>query len=265
MSDPGVWQISDMELSVRIASALLIGGLVGLEREWGGHPAGFRTHILVCLGSALIMLLSIYGFGEFAYEFNVRMDPARLAAQVISGIGFLGAGTILRTGLTISGLTTAASLWVVAALGLAVGAGFYKGAALTTILVLISLFVLNKIEKLAFRSEKPAEIDIYMKTAKGDLDKVMDGFEEYGVRITEIATYEMKRDGEDVLHIKAGVQIRKLRSVPLMLSHLRSMDDVMHVALKYRNKRGRKGRKKKGQHPMPFSAETPGELSRRAP
>jgi len=246
MGDPNVWQISDLELAVRIAAALVVGGLIGLERELGGHPAGFRTHILVCLGSALIMLLSIYGFSEFAYEFNVRMDPARLAAQVVSGIGFLGAGTILRTGLTISGLTTAASLWVVAALGLAVGAGFYTGAALTTVLVLISLFLLNKIEKLAIKSSKPAEIDVFMKASKHDLDKVLEIFEEYGARVTDISTYELKQGGEDMLHIKANVEIRKYKAVPQMLGQLRSMDEVSQVSLKYRNRK--RGRKKKGQN-----------------
>src|SRR5690606_5699650 len=147
MSNPAVWQISEWELTMRILFALVIGGLIGLEREFGQHSAGFRTHILVCLGSALIMLLSIYGFSVSVDAPNVRTDPARLAAQVISGIGFLGAGTILRNGNSISGLTTAASLWVVAALGLAVGAGFYYGAALTTLLVLVCLFVLNKLER----------------------------------------------------------------------------------------------------------------------
>lgn len=103
--------------------AAVLGGLVGMEREWNNHAAGFRTHILVCLGAATIMLLSIYGFSQFVNEANVRMDPARLAAQVISGVGFLGAGAILRNGPVISGLTTAASVWVVAAIGLCVGAG----------------------------------------------------------------------------------------------------------------------------------------------
>ena len=89
--DPTVWQISYWEVTIRLVLSLILGGLVGLERELGGHSAGFRTHILVCLGSSAIVLLSMYGFAEFASEPNVRLDPARLAAQVISGIGFLGA------------------------------------------------------------------------------------------------------------------------------------------------------------------------------
>lgn len=144
--------ISEWEMSLRIFISILLGGVIGMERELGSHAAGFRTHILVCLGASLVMMLSIYGFSAFVFEANVRMDPARLAAQVVSGIGFLGAGTILRTGRTVSGLTTAASLWVVAAIGLSVGAGFYYAAGLTTAAVLVSLFVLNKLEQ---RLSKP--------------------------------------------------------------------------------------------------------------
>ncbi|WP_072334374.1 MULTISPECIES: MgtC/SapB family protein [unclassified Paenibacillus] len=168
-----------------------LGGLIGLEREWSNHAAGFRTHILVCIGSAAIMLLSIYGFSEFANEYNVRMDPARLAAQVISGIGFLGAGAILRTGSTVSGLTTAASIWVVAAIGLCVGAGFYYGAALATVLVLLSLFVLNKWERYLMRHRRNHEIVILIYDRPGVLGKIATMFGEQSVQIVNV---KMKPD-----------------------------------------------------------------------
>lgn len=147
LSSDSVWHITNLELLLRLCMATILGGLIGIERERNNHPAGFRTHILVCLGSTTIMLLSIYGFSAFAYEYNVRMDPARLAAQVISGIGFLGAGAILRNGNMVTGLTTAASIWVVAAIGLCVGAGFYLVAFISTVLVLTSLYVLNKFDR----------------------------------------------------------------------------------------------------------------------
>lgn len=151
LSSDNVWHITNLELLLRLCIATILGGLIGIERERNNHPAGFRTHILVCLGSTTIMLLSIYGFSAFAYEYNVRMDPARLAAQVISGIGFLGAGAILRNGNIVTGLTTAASIWVVAAIGLCVGAGFYLVALIGTILVLISLHVFNKFDRWLLR------------------------------------------------------------------------------------------------------------------
>lgn len=125
-------------------AAAILGGLIGLERQRRHHPAGLRTHTLVCLGSALVMVMSEDIAARYLGVTNA--DPARIAAQVVSGIGFLGAGTIMREGLTVRGLTTAASLWVVAALGLAVGGGYYLPALVTTALSLITLSVLNRIE-----------------------------------------------------------------------------------------------------------------------
>lgn len=128
--------ITEYEIALRLFLACIFGGILGYERERNDSPAGFRTHILVSLGSALIMVLSMYGFNDFI---SVNKDPARLAAQVVSGIGFLGAGTILRDETSIKGLTTAASLWVVAAIGLAAGAGFYFSALFVTVLVFVTL------------------------------------------------------------------------------------------------------------------------------
>ncbi|MCM3749065.1 MgtC/SapB family protein [Paenibacillus pasadenensis] len=154
------WYINEWELLLRLFLAVLLGGLVGFEREQSNHAAGLRTNILVCLGSCLLMLLSIYGFAQFVNETNVRLDPARLAAQVITGIGFLGAGTILFTGKSITGLTTAATLWVVAAIGLSVGAGFLLPAVATTVLVLLVLVVLNKLEKKFSNGKKQHHIKV---------------------------------------------------------------------------------------------------------
>lgn len=126
----------------RMVLSILLSGLIGIDRESTRKPAGLRTHILVSLGSTLIMLLSIYMNTYYGENTNYYSD--RIAAQVISGIGFLGAGTILRkdTG-AVTGLTTAASLWVVAAIGLTVGAGFYLGAIATTFLVMITLYIIE--------------------------------------------------------------------------------------------------------------------------
>ncbi|MBB6672657.1 MgtC/SapB family protein [Cohnella nanjingensis] len=141
------WIIDDWHLMLRLLLSVLLGALIGYERERKNHAAGLRTHTLVCLGSSLIMVLSIYGFPEFVNLPGVNRDPARLAAQAITGIGFLGAGTIMFTGKSITGLTTAASLWVVMAIGLAVGAGFYLAAAFSVFLALIVLWGLNILEK----------------------------------------------------------------------------------------------------------------------
>ncbi|HLS53772.1 MAG TPA: MgtC/SapB family protein [Tissierellaceae bacterium] len=128
----------------RLLLSAILGGLIGLEREASNRPAGFRTHILVTIGSTLIMLVSVDSFHGFA-------DPSRIAAQVVSGIGFLGAGTILRTGNNIEGLTTAASLWVCAGIGLAIGNGYYLAAIATAIIVLFFLKNIGFFERRVLR------------------------------------------------------------------------------------------------------------------
>jgi putative Mg2+ transporter-C (MgtC) family protein len=136
---------------LKLIMAILFGGLVGLERELHRRHAGLRTHILVCLGSALIMLTSLYVFD--IYKDKAPLDPTRIAAGVVTGIGFLGAGTIIRSGEAVRGLTTAASIWVVAGIGLAIGCGFYEAAANATALVVIVLFLLRHFEKKFFKKE----------------------------------------------------------------------------------------------------------------
>lgn len=134
-----------IEIVARLILSCVLGGLIGYEREHGNRPAGFRTHILVCVGAALVMVTSEFIFNKFSAFTN--MDPARLGAQVISGIGFLGAGTIIREGFNVKGLTTAASLWAVSCVGLAAGIGFYEGAVIATILIYITLMLLKKMER----------------------------------------------------------------------------------------------------------------------
>jgi len=153
--------IADYEIALRLFLACVFGGIVGFEREKNDSSAGFRTHILVSLGSALVMLLSMYGFNDFI---SVNKDPARLAAQVVSGIGFLGAGTILRDKTSVKGLTTAASLWVVAAIGLAAGAGFYFSALFVTVLVFITLE--RSVETYFFRNSQTLKIVAVNGTCK---------------------------------------------------------------------------------------------------
>lgn len=164
---------------LRILLATLLCGMIGFERELKKHSAGFRTHILVGVGACLMMLLSIYGFEAYIMQYdNIRFDPARIPSYVISGIGFLGAGTIMVHGMTIRGLTTAASIWTVAGIGLVVGAGLYPLAILATLVVLISLIVLNSWEKVIGRnkSENMIQIIVNQDANLGDILKVFDDF-----------------------------------------------------------------------------------------
>lgn len=144
----------ELMMVLRLVVAAILGGIVGLERGSGDRPAGFRTHILVCVGSALFMLVSMYGLDDMysassspAEDFGQRRDSTRIAAQVVSGIGFLGAGTILHEGLTIKGLTTAASLWIVSAIGLAVGSGMYFLSTVATAITMVTLVTFHSWEK----------------------------------------------------------------------------------------------------------------------
>jgi putative Mg2+ transporter-C (MgtC) family protein len=136
--------LTDQQILMRLGLSLLFSGLIGLERQIHRRSAGLRTHILVSLGSCLIMLTSLHIFD--IYKNQVALDPTRIAAGVITGIGFLGAGAIIREREGVKGLTTAASLWVVAGIGLAMGCGFYSAGLYTTVLVLISLVFLRQLE-----------------------------------------------------------------------------------------------------------------------
>lgn len=138
--------IPQWEVIFRLTLSAFAGGLVGMEREANNRPAGLRTHILVAVGACLIMMVSMFGFGG-------EGDPARLAAQVVSGIGFLGAGTIMTKGNNVRGLTTAASLWVCGGIGLAIGNGYYIGGLATVSIVLFTLVSLGFVEKRLFKKK----------------------------------------------------------------------------------------------------------------
>lgn len=158
-----------IQSQIPLALAALLGGIVGFEREHQNRPAGLRTHVLVCVGSALVMQVSLY-----MYDMTVRQgygngDPGRIAAQVVSGIGFLGAGTIMREGLSIRGLTTAASLWVVAGVGLAAGAGMYLEATVAAVMMLLTLTALSEVERRFIRSGNHHAISVQVADTPGRL------------------------------------------------------------------------------------------------
>ncbi|MGB9856777.1 MAG: MgtC/SapB family protein [Dictyoglomaceae bacterium] len=159
--------ISDLDIILRLLLSIILGGLIGWEREKEEKPAGLRTHILVCLGSTLMMIVSAYGFpGRYP------SDPGRIAAQVITGIGFIGAGTILRTGITIKGLTTAASIWTVAGIGLAIGVGLYLPAIFTTLLVVATLMLAVRLEVSIIGSHKPVSLRCIIEDRPGSIGAI---------------------------------------------------------------------------------------------
>jgi putative Mg2+ transporter-C (MgtC) family protein len=135
---------------LRLGLAAVLAGVIGIERELREQEAGLRTHMLVCVGATMFMLVGVYGWSDYRLgnDIGVVVDPSRVASYVVSGIGFLGAGAIIRHGINVRGLTTAASLWVVAAIGVSVGAGMYVLAIATTALVLLALWPLSQVKRL---------------------------------------------------------------------------------------------------------------------
>lgn len=178
------------EAFFRLALAAIAGGLVGLEREIRGRQAGFRTHLLVCVGSALVMLVSISfatpGMWQATPGFTIRIDPSRIAYGVMMGIGFLGAGTIIHSSGSIHGLTTAAALWCIAAVGLSVGFGLYLISAAAVVLVLLALWLLDYVENII------PKVHYHLLTIRrhwepGCIDEAVKMCEAAGVHLTDLS------------------------------------------------------------------------------
>ncbi len=191
---PDIPSLSWAEVLLRVVLAAVLGGAIGIEREIREREAGLRTHMLVAVGAALFTLASAYGFRDFLVHGGsvVRADPTRIAAQIVTGIGFLGAGAIIRQGLAVRGLTTAATLWVVAAIGLAAGAGYYSAAVITTVIVLFSLWPLRILARRFL--ERPHERRLTVRlAAEASAGPVLTALENLGVRID---SFELE-DGEE--------------------------------------------------------------------
>ena len=179
-------ELSWADVLVRLVVAGILGGAIGAERELRDHDAGLRTHTLVAVGAALFTLVSAYAWTDFTFSARngTTYDPTRIAAQIVTGIGFLGAGAIIRQGLSVRGLTTAASLWVVAAIGMAAGAGYYSGAVVTTIVVLVSLWPLRILAGRIFERVRPGELRLEVELRANESPSVLlEPLEQRGVAV----------------------------------------------------------------------------------
>jgi putative Mg2+ transporter-C (MgtC) family protein len=174
----------------KLALAVVLGGAIGLERELKGKPAGLRTNILICMGAALLTNVSM----TMVMQNGSRVgDPARLAAQIVSGVGFLGAGTIMQGSGMVTGLTSAATIWVVAAIGIAIGAGDYIAAAGTGILVTVVLAWLGRVEHSLRRVRRVVHMTVRAKP-ETTLDSIKATLMEEGIRVTEASTFDHPKD-----------------------------------------------------------------------
>lgn len=219
--------VSEWELLLRLILSCILGGMIGYERQSRHKSAGLRTNVLVCLGSCLIMVLSQALYQNV--EGKTNADPARLAAQVVSGIGFLGAGAIMKEGLTVTGLTTAACLWVVAGVGLAVGAGFYSGALFTAALVFITLGTLSRLDDWVTH-EKNLSIEIHTIDAPGQLVHINQCLDDLQIKIKGLKIKKSEDEAEDeTLCIELFVFNKKGIKSIFVMDALKQIDGVSSV------------------------------------
>ena len=220
--------LSWLDVGLRIGLAGLLAGAIGLERALREREAGLRTHLLVGVGAALFTLVSAYGFSDFRYglESGITLDPTRIAAQIVTGIGFLGAGAIIRQGLSIRGLTTAATLWVVAAIGMASGAGYYSGAVLTTLLVLVALWPLRLVAHRVVVSLRPEEGRLVVELPPGaSAAPVRAALEGLGTRVDQLEI----EDEEHRRTVAATLRVRERRLAPEVADALTDLEGVRRV------------------------------------
>jgi putative Mg2+ transporter-C (MgtC) family protein len=216
------------EALLRLALAAALGGVIGIERELREREAGFRTHMLVALGSALFTIVSAYGFHAFLSSGAnvIRADPTRIAAQIVTGIGFLGAGAIIRQGSSVRGLTTAATLWVVAAIGLAVGAGYYSGALITTGLVVLALWPLRVVAYRFVRRFRPEEGRLLVELGAGESPgAVIDEVERVGARLQSI---EVSQEGSR-RRLRLDVALPTGMKIPVLVARVADVAQVAEV------------------------------------
>jgi putative Mg2+ transporter-C (MgtC) family protein len=184
--------IGNFEILSRLLMAALLGSVIGFERERLNWAAGLRTHMLVCVGASLMMMVSAFGFADALTQKNVVLDPSRVAAQVVSGIGFLGAGSILLRGEVVRGLTTAASLWSVAGIGLAVGRGMYTAAIGATVIILIILSGMKPLERRFISVRRQRSIQLLVERGSVSLDSVHKALGPGSVRVKQLSCSSRK-------------------------------------------------------------------------
>jgi len=215
------------DISLRLLVALGFGALIGMERSYQGRPAGFRTHALVCLASAVLMLVTVYESQWFVAGAGARsqVDPTRMAQGIMTGIGFLGAGAIMKEGLTVRGLTTAASIWVTAAIGILVGIGFYLPAGLAAALTLGTLSVFRWIE-----ARMPAllyyDVTLRSEESKAMAEDEMRSFvARHGISVSRLS-WRFKR-GEGIAEYRMTVRAAHEAGVQRMCAELKTREEIV--------------------------------------
>lgn len=211
------------DFALRLFVAGAMGVLIGLEREYRAKEAGYRTHFLVALGSALMMIVSQYGFMEVLKTDLIRLDPSRIAAQVVSGIGFIGAGTIILQKQIVRGLTTAAGIWATSGIGLAVGAGMYAVGISATLLVLLGL------ETLSYFFKSIGLRNMMIDFSTDDKEAIKRVSKKFNTRNYVVVSYEMTEaytNGRNVYHVSMVVKAKRMNEEGLLLMFLQDFPDI---------------------------------------
>ena len=212
-----------LDFALRLFVAGAMGVLIGLEREYRAKEAGYRTHFLVALGSALMMIVSQYGFAEVLKTDLIRVDPSRIAAQVVSGIGFIGAGTIILQKQIVRGLTTAAGIWAASGIGLAVGAGMYAIGIAATLLVLLGL------ETLSYFFKSIGLRNMMIDFSTDDKEAIKRVSQVFNTRNYIVVSYEMKEvplNGKICYHVSMVVKAKRMNEEGLLLLFLQDFPDI---------------------------------------
>ena len=217
-------ELNSLSVFVRLMLSMTLGGVLGVEREQKRRPAGFRTYVIVCLGSTLVMMTN-----QYAHLYMGAPDPTRIAAQVVSGIGFLGAGTILVTkNNQVRGLTTAAGLWAVAALGLAVGCGFYSGAIMGFLAILISIKVLHTVDYLIYR--KSPVVSLYAEV--DDIKSVsclLSYAREHGMALGDLEITKQKQMNGGGICIRGTIRMEQRKPHDVIIQEFGQLPGVSYV------------------------------------
>lgn len=218
-------ELTVLSISLRLLLAVLCGGLIGLEREYKRRPAGFRTHILICLGAAITTMTSQY----LSLYLHLDTDVTRLGAQVVAGVGFIGAGTIIVTRRQrVKGLTTAAGLWAVAIVGLAIGMGFYEIAISATLLVLLAELLFVKLEDRIYRSSP--EVNLYLEYIDRDaLDQVLRMFREKGVKVLHVEITRSRKNQSHNASVIFSLRLNKRLPLEQLTELLHQAEGVVSV------------------------------------
>ena len=220
--------LSNEQTLLRLVVAAVLGALVGLERERGERAAGLRTHALVGLGACLFAIVSAFGFNDVRTLSGISWDPSRVAAQVASGVGFLGAGAIILRREVVRGLTTAASIWAVAAVGLATGGGLYLAAFVGTALILVLLAWVKPIERRYFVRQRTRSLILTVSSEPGALAAIRAVLDKSSVRVDRLLIHPSHGDGRDKIDlIMSGVESGSLTD---LMERLRAVPEVQEIS-----------------------------------